>query len=82
MKTKFLKSLFIFGLAGIIFLPANSVARGNSSANNKYKTLIQKLTCPADKATYGQYRDYGISWHIRCYWMQPQIPCILGYMGI
>lgn len=30
-----------------------------TSAYGKYTTLIQTLNCPADKATYGNYMDYG-----------------------
>jgi hypothetical protein len=56
MKTKFLKMLPIIALAGIGLLPANSVAGGST---DKYRDLIQTLTCPADRAKYGEHRDYG-----------------------
>ncbi|MBT5230628.1 MAG: hypothetical protein HOM11_10175 [Methylococcales bacterium] len=28
-------------------------------ADGKYNNLVQILNCPSDRATYGQYRDYG-----------------------
>ncbi|MGB8700405.1 MAG: hypothetical protein WCD18_13400 [Thermosynechococcaceae cyanobacterium] len=30
-----------------------------SSANQKYKKLIQVLPCPGDRSQYGEYSDYG-----------------------
>lgn len=59
MKTKLLKILSIAAIVSIGLLPTNGMARGSSSANGKYSNLIQQLTCPADKATYGEYSDYG-----------------------
>ncbi|MCP4265077.1 MAG: PASTA domain-containing protein [Candidatus Brocadiaceae bacterium] len=31
----------------------------DASVNGKYSELIQKLTCPKDKATYGNFNDWG-----------------------
>lgn len=36
-----------------------SVPVSDASVNGKYAQLIQKLYCPADASTYGQFRDYG-----------------------
>ena len=59
MKMKLSKILSVIVVAGIGLLPANSMAGGSASANGKYNNLIQKLTCVADRAKYGEYADYG-----------------------
>ena len=59
MKIKFLKIFSILAIVGMAWLPANSFAGGTASANGKYSGLLQELTCAADRAKYGEYRDYG-----------------------
>lgn len=36
-----------------------SVPVTDASVNGKYTRLIQKLHCPADASSYGQFSDYG-----------------------
>ncbi len=67
MKTKLLTAIFLV-VVSVGLLPVNTTAMpitpekaqpNATSAYGKYSTLIQVLNCPADKATYGNYTDYG-----------------------
>lgn len=64
MKTRLLKSLYIFGVTTIVGISSFSVSAnanndGSTSAGGKYENLIQVLPCPSDKSKYGEFNDYG-----------------------
>lgn len=74
MKTKLLTAIFV-AVIGIGLIPSSISAMpitpqkgggtaeknqaDSTSAYGKYSSIIQILNCPADKATYGNYTDYG-----------------------
>lgn len=67
MKINFLKSFCIVAAAALVSLDSSAmpVPKGarnqafTASANGKYVTLVQELTCPSDSAKYGNFNDYG-----------------------
>ncbi|MGR8933155.1 MAG: hypothetical protein ACU837_02045 [Gammaproteobacteria bacterium] len=64
MKIRFLKPLCCFAVVMVLGFGSFPVAAQKSagvtkSAGGKYENLIQVLPCPADKAKYGEFNDYG-----------------------
>jgi hypothetical protein len=55
--------LFICIVLCLILLPDHLLVADQipayASVDSKYSNLIQVLHCPKDKATYGEFKDYG-----------------------
>ncbi|MEM9534173.1 MAG: hypothetical protein AAGA40_00730 [Cyanobacteria bacterium P01_E01_bin.45] len=55
-----LASLTIAATATIALDVAPATAQDSTtSANSRYSGLVQVMTCPEDRGTYGEYNDYG-----------------------